>query len=325
MNDIACVSNYLMLKLGKHAYSPHEPKLANNCVLGIYHSSSWEHDKERVVESLRGNGKIRVVISSTALSMGVNFPDIRYIVNYGPARNLLDQHQEFGRAGRDGLQSHALIIYHGHQLSQCETSIKDFVKTNGCLRVAAYAPLDDAIKPALPQHNCCSFCSLSCKCNNGDSCGACGPLFENQHPPSITSNLTLTRPVNEEDKLDLKLALEEVQGRLAKGTSLLDKVSGHGFSRQLIEDIVKNCSRIFTVGDILETCPVFSIASSLAILEVIQEVFLDIPNFDQCMEVISQCSRDNESPALQMEQMMEQLVNLGEQSDSDEDLPEVRF
>lgn len=48
--------------------------------------------------------------------MGVNFLDIWYIVNWGPARSLLDQHQEAGRAGRDGLPSHVLIIYHGQQL-----------------------------------------------------------------------------------------------------------------------------------------------------------------------------------------------------------------
>lgn len=48
--------------------------------------------------------------------MGVNFLDIWYIVNWGPARSLLDQLQEAGWAGRDGLPSYVLIIYHGQQL-----------------------------------------------------------------------------------------------------------------------------------------------------------------------------------------------------------------
>lgn len=42
--------------------------------------------------------------------MGVTFLDIWYIVNWGPAGSLLDQHQEAGRAGRDGLPSHVLRI-----------------------------------------------------------------------------------------------------------------------------------------------------------------------------------------------------------------------
>ena len=37
--------------------------------------------KGRVVESFKNNGKNRVVIASSALSMEVNFPDIRYIID----------------------------------------------------------------------------------------------------------------------------------------------------------------------------------------------------------------------------------------------------
>lgn len=77
MNEIACVTNYVMLKLGKEAYLPPLPRQPSNCLVGIYHSTSWAHSKERIINSFKGNGKTRVVISSSALSMGVNFPDVR--------------------------------------------------------------------------------------------------------------------------------------------------------------------------------------------------------------------------------------------------------
>ena len=67
-------------------------------------------------------------MASTVLSMGVTFGDIRYVINWGPARNFLDQLQEAGRAGRDGLRVHIIIVYHGQQLSQCEQEIKYFVQ-----------------------------------------------------------------------------------------------------------------------------------------------------------------------------------------------------
>ena len=85
------------------------------------------------MQSFRGEEKVRVVVASSALSMGVNCPDICYILNWGPARSLLDQHQEAWRAGRAGLHSHVLIIYHGQQLSHCEEDIKAMVKASGCL------------------------------------------------------------------------------------------------------------------------------------------------------------------------------------------------
>lgn len=54
-----------------------------------------------------------------ALSMGVNFPDIRYIV-MGPPKNILNFHQEAGRAGRDNLLSDIVLYYCGQQIVHCE-------------------------------------------------------------------------------------------------------------------------------------------------------------------------------------------------------------
>jgi len=52
-----------------------------------------------------GNGR-QVVLYSSALGMGVNFPDVRYAVHLGPARTIADHVQQAGRAGRDGNQAY---------------------------------------------------------------------------------------------------------------------------------------------------------------------------------------------------------------------------
>ena len=81
MNEIATVVNYLIYKLGTALYADKDPTKLEDSLIGIYHSNSWPSNKERIVSSLKGNGNIRVVIASTALCMGVNFPDIRYVIN----------------------------------------------------------------------------------------------------------------------------------------------------------------------------------------------------------------------------------------------------
>jgi superfamily II DNA helicase RecQ len=48
--------------------------------VGIFHSVTQEKYKERIVKSLKGDGSKRIVIATSALSMGVNFPDIRFNV-----------------------------------------------------------------------------------------------------------------------------------------------------------------------------------------------------------------------------------------------------
>ena len=293
MNDIASVTNHLLLKLGSAAYYPTTSTGANNCLIGIYHSCSWEHQKRKVENSLKGTVGVRVVVASTALSMGVNFPDVRYIINWGPARDILTQHQEIGRAGRDGKLSHSIVLYHGQQLSQCEQAVKDFVKANGCLRMAAYKSLDPSIEPNAVLHNCCRSCALSCKCA-GNDCQAEKLPFEvdseNTYLNTVV-NLTsgMTRTVTEEDREVLKQALLEVADELTKHKgALLDKTSSHGFSQELIDDVVKNSSKIFTVSDILFYSPVFSVEHALLILDIVKEIFLDVPNFDEAVSVLRQ-------------------------------------
>ena len=70
-------------------------------------------------------GTIRVAITTSALSMGINFPDVRYIIHWGPPRNMIDYHQESGRAGRDGKNADVLTVYHGQQLSFCEEEVQN--------------------------------------------------------------------------------------------------------------------------------------------------------------------------------------------------------
>ncbi|XP_044165786.1 ATP-dependent DNA helicase hus2/rqh1-like [Acropora millepora] len=140
LTDIGAVFNYLLLRLGGAAYSPDDSQASDQCLIGIYHSLTLKKYKERVVESFKNDGKKRVVIASSALSMGVNFPDVRYIIHWGLAQNLLDYHQESGRGGRDGKPTHILSIYHGQQLAFCEEDVKTFLKTDGCFRVEAYKP-----------------------------------------------------------------------------------------------------------------------------------------------------------------------------------------
>ena len=121
MNEIALVVNYLICELGKDIFLPDCSAKQDNCLIGIFHSNSWHSSKDRVLKEFKtAEGVKRVLIATTALCMGVNFPDVRFVINWGPARSILDQHQEAGRAGRDGEKSHIIVLYHGQQAGHCE-------------------------------------------------------------------------------------------------------------------------------------------------------------------------------------------------------------
>ena len=73
----------------------------------------------------------------------------------------------------------------------------------------------------------------------------------------------------------------------------IDESSSHGFSTQLIEDVIRNCENIFTLEDLLTGYPVFSTSNALKVLEVIQELFMDIPNFEESLALITLNSTDH--------------------------------
>ena len=51
---------------------------------------------------------IRVLTSTVAFGMGVDIPDVRFIVHWGKVKSLMLLWQEIGMAGRDGQQSKAI-------------------------------------------------------------------------------------------------------------------------------------------------------------------------------------------------------------------------
>jgi len=108
---MASVLGYLLSSLGDYAYATGRDKVPANRIVGLFHSVTW------VSSSFKGNdGVSRVVIASSALSMGVHYPDVKYVVHLGPATSVGDHIQQAGRAGRNGSQAFNVVLFHGQQL-----------------------------------------------------------------------------------------------------------------------------------------------------------------------------------------------------------------
>ena len=76
-----------------------------------YHSrvKPERRKKELLFDFLQGERKI--MISTSAFSMGIDIPDIELVVHFNAPISMTDYIQQIGRAGRDGRKAHCFLFY----------------------------------------------------------------------------------------------------------------------------------------------------------------------------------------------------------------------
>ena len=68
--------------------------------------------KESILSSFCSScSKLRVVVATVAFGMGLDCPNVRRVIHWGPAGYIEQYVQETGRAGRDGLDSYAILYF----------------------------------------------------------------------------------------------------------------------------------------------------------------------------------------------------------------------
>ncbi len=135
-----------------------------------YHAGLPQELRDQTQESFLRDD-IDIVVATVAFGMGIDKPNVRYVVHFDLPRNIEAYYQETGRAGRDGLPSEAVLMYDPADparirwmLEQNENEQRQRVESHKLNAMVAFAEAQTCRRQVLLNY----FDEFS-----GESCGNC--------------------------------------------------------------------------------------------------------------------------------------------------------
>lgn len=91
----------------------------------VYHGRLSPEVREGIYSDWK-KGKFKVLVATSALGMGVDYAQVRFVFHQGQSHSLMDFSQESGRAGRDGKHAESIVVTSKRFRRDCE-----WMKENG--------------------------------------------------------------------------------------------------------------------------------------------------------------------------------------------------
>ena len=166
----ACAQLHLWMSccLGKDKTDPpNAPDIPKFRLFDMFTACTHPGVKTKILESITSNtAPLRIVIATIAFGMGINTPDIRTIIHWGPSEDVEQYVQAIGRGGRDGQLAHAVLLAGPGLKRHVGKEMKVYcANIDLCRRTKLFEDFEDYHHdPINVGCKCCDICRMKCVC-----------------------------------------------------------------------------------------------------------------------------------------------------------------